>query len=68
MTKVRFKSGEFSLFESLELGEFFLYKDELYVKINENTAYCFITSDFDYFVEDNEVEWIDEDRITITVN
>lgn len=67
MARVRIKANETSPFENLVFGEYFLYKNELYLKVNENTAYCFTSGEFDYFVEDNEVVWVDEDRIVITI-
>lgn len=67
MAKVRVNARDFSNFSALESGEYFFYKNELYLKVTVNTAYCFSSSAFIYFDCADTVEWIDDSKIVITI-
>lgn len=67
MTKVRINTKELTEFGKLTLGEYFFHDNDLYLKVNENTAYCFNDGEFIGFYDDSDVEWVDDDKITVTI-
>lgn len=67
MTKVQVKTNGFQDFGALAPGEYFFFRNDLYLKIDGNDAYCFVVGEFTDFDCDTVVEWVDDDKITITI-
>lgn len=67
MAKVQVKTKGFTDFGALEPGEYFFFRNDLYLKVDGDTAYCFVVGEFINFYCNTTVKWVDDDKITITI-